>query len=143
MTRESTRDARLAIFEEAAAIAAAELAKPITLNQVARRLATSPRQVQRAFTDVGGMGFRKHLRGVRMARATELLSTTDLRVSEVAHRVGYRDHSQFSKSFKRTYGVSPSQARAGAAQVDALPPATRSIEPSPGVAKAEGGSRES
>jgi AraC-like DNA-binding protein len=127
MTRESTRDARVAIYEEAVAIAAAELAAPITLEQVARRLATSPRQVQRAFTDVGGMGFREHLRRLRMAQAVELLSSTDLPVKEVAHRVGYRDHSQFSKSFKRTYGFSPIHARARAGQVDALPPATRSI----------------
>jgi helix-turn-helix protein len=33
-----------------------------------------------------------------------LLAQTELPVKEVARRVGYRDNSQFSKAFERTYG---------------------------------------
>jgi AraC-like DNA-binding protein len=93
--RPTTRQARLAIFDEAAAIVAREFAD----------------QLQRIFTDVRGVGFRTHLARVRMARAAELLAQTELHVKEVAQRVGYRDHSQFSKAFKRTYGITPSESR--------------------------------
>lgn len=109
--REATRVARQVIYREAVAIVQAEYGRWLTLDQVARRLATSPRQVQRAFAEVGGPGFRSYLTGVRMARAAELLSTTDRPVREIGHTVGYRDASQFSKSFRRAYGITPSQQR--------------------------------
>jgi two-component system, response regulator YesN len=110
--RESTKEAYGSIFDEAAEIMSSEFSRPYKVEDVARRVATSPRQLQRVFAEVHGLGFRAYLRGIRMCRAAELLATTDLPVKEVAQRVGYRDASQFSKAFKRTRGVTPSEARA-------------------------------
>jgi AraC-like DNA-binding protein len=110
--RESTRQAYGSIFDEATEILASEYSRPYKVEDVARRVATSPRQLQRVFAEVHGLGFRAYLRRVRMCRAAELLATTDLPVKEVAHQVGYRDASQFSKAFKRTRGVTPTEARA-------------------------------
>lgn len=45
----------------------------LTLEDLARRLATSPRQLQRAFSGAGEPGPRAYLRRVRMTRAAELL----------------------------------------------------------------------
>lgn len=109
--RPATEEARLAIFAEAVEILAKEWARPLRIDDVARRVATSPRQLQRIFADVAGLGFRSYLRRLRMARAADLLATTALPVKEIARRVGYGDASQFSKAFKRSYGVSPSQLR--------------------------------
>jgi AraC family transcriptional regulator of adaptative response / methylphosphotriester-DNA alkyltransferase methyltransferase len=111
-SRPATQEARLAIFADAVEIIAAEYSRPIRIEEISRRVATSPRQLQRVFADVGGRGFRAHLRAIRMAHASELLATTDLPVKQIARRVGYDDPSQFSKAFKRTYGVSPSRLRA-------------------------------
>ncbi|HEV3378320.1 MAG TPA: helix-turn-helix transcriptional regulator [Thermoleophilaceae bacterium] len=110
--RESTKQAYGSIFDEAAEILATEFSRPNKVEDVARRVATSPRQLQRVFAEVHGLGFRSYLRRIRMCHAAELLATTDLPVKEVAQRVGYRDASQFSKAFKRTQGVTPSEARA-------------------------------
>lgn len=110
--RPATREARHAIFTDAVEIIAAEYSRPIRVEEISRRVATSPRQLQRVFADIGGSGFRAHLRAVRMARATELLATTNLPVKEIAARVGYDDPSQFSKAFKHTCGMSPLQMRA-------------------------------
>ncbi len=101
----------MTIFEEAAGILAAELARPITIGEIARRVASSPRQLQRSFSEVGGLSFRAYLREVRMSRAADLLSSTDIPVSEVARHVGYREHSQFTKAFKRAHGATPSEFR--------------------------------
>jgi two-component system, response regulator YesN len=110
--RPATQEARLAIFADAVEIIATEYSRPIRIEEISRRIATSPRQLQRVFADVGGRGFREHLRAVRMAHASELLATTGLPVKEIGRRVGYDDPSQFSKAFKRTYGLSPSGVRA-------------------------------
>ena len=113
----ATRAARQALFTEAVEILANEASRPITLEEVARRIATSPRQLQRVFTENAGMGFRSYLRRLRLSNAADLLLSTELSVGEIANAVGYGDGSQFAKSFKRAYGVSPSWFRAMAADV--------------------------
>jgi transcriptional regulator GlxA family with amidase domain len=110
--RPATQEARLAIFAEAVEILAKESSRPIRIDEVARRVATSPRQLQRVFAETAGLGFRSYLRRLRMSKAADFLTTTNVPVNVVARRVGYSDASQFSKAFKRTYGVSPSQSRA-------------------------------
>lgn len=110
--RPTTRAARLAIFTEAADILAREASRPITLEEVAQRIATSPRQLQRVFTENAGMGFRSYLRQLRLSNAADLLVGTDLSVGEIADAVGYGDASQFAKAFRRVYGASPSRYRA-------------------------------
>ena len=109
--RQSTRQARRTAFDAAVEILATEFAQPIRIEEVARRVAVSPRQLQRVFADEGELGFRSYLRRVRMSHARRLLATTDLPVKEVARRVGYGNPSQFSKAFKRVHGIPPSQAR--------------------------------
>lgn len=110
--RPATRAARLALFTEAAEILEKEASRPITLEEIAQRIATSPRQLQRVFTENAGQGFRSYLRRLRLSKAAELLAGTDLPVREIADAVGYGDASQFAKAFKRMYGVSPSRYRA-------------------------------
>ena len=109
--RPSTHELRIRIFQEAAHIVAAEFARPITAEEVARRVATSPRQLRRAFSEISGDSFRVYLRRVRMACAADLLGATDMPVGEVARRVGYHEPSQFTKAFKRTYRSTPSELR--------------------------------
>jgi transcriptional regulator GlxA family with amidase domain len=110
--RPATRAARRTLFAEAAEILANEASRPITLEEVAHRIATSPRQLQRVFTEHAGLGFRSYLRRLRLSNAADLLTGTDLSVGEIADAVGYGDASQFAKSFKHMYGVSPSRYRA-------------------------------
>ena len=103
---------RLDIFDEAVAIVEAELSRPITVDEVARRAATSPRQLRRAFSEIGGVSFRSFLTNARMARAADLLAATDIPVAEVARRVGYRQPGQFTKAFNRAYATMPAAFRA-------------------------------
>jgi AraC-like DNA-binding protein len=84
----------------------------LTLDDIARRVASSRRQLQRAFAEIGRTTFREHLAKVRMARAAELLAVGTLTVREVARRVGYRQPAQFAKAFRRHVGVAPSDFRA-------------------------------
>jgi anti-anti-sigma factor len=81
------------------------------LDDVAREIATSSRQLQRVFAELAGSAFRDELAAVRMQHGAALLQTTDLPVSEIAHRVGYRQAAQFAKAFRRHHGISPSALR--------------------------------
>jgi AraC family transcriptional regulator, regulatory protein of adaptative response / methylphosphotriester-DNA alkyltransferase methyltransferase len=113
MHRPATIRHRTSLFEDAKAIVEAEYAGELSLDDIARRVASSRRQLQRAYAEIGDTTFREHLTAVRMERAAEMLDMRGLTVRDVAHRVGYRQPAQFAKAFRRHHGVSPSTYRAG------------------------------
>ena len=110
--RPSTVRLRTSLFHEANAIVEREFASDLSLDDIARRVASSRRQLQRAYAEIGQTTFRDHLTRVRMQKAAEMLATQKLTVREVAHRVGYRQPAQFAKAFRRYQGVAPSNFRA-------------------------------
>ena len=109
--RDGTADRRRQLFTEALEVIERDYATDIHLADVARRLATSPRQLQRAFAEAGSTSFRDELARVRMRRARELLAADSLPVRMIAARVGYHQAAQFAKSFRRHHGAPPSLFR--------------------------------
>ena len=109
--RPATTRQRTALFEDATRLVQAEFAEDLNLNDVARRIATSRRQLQRIYNEIGGTTFRDQLTQVRMERAAELLQRNGYTVREVANRVGYRQPAQFAKAFRSHHGLSPSEYR--------------------------------
>jgi two-component system response regulator YesN len=109
--RDGTADRRAELYREAMALIATEYADDLHLEGVARRLATSRRQLQRAFAEAGNTSFRNELAKVRMRHARELLAENVLPIRQVAVRVGYPQPAQFAKSFRRYHGQSPSTYR--------------------------------
>jgi AraC-like DNA-binding protein len=97
--------------------------RPLTVTAVARALASSPRQLQRAYTQFSDSTFHEDLTARRMDAAVELLSKPAIPVRDVASRVGYCHPSHFAREFQRRYGVSPSSFRAESCR--AAPPNSR------------------
>jgi AraC-like DNA-binding protein len=112
--RPATIRQRTDLYEEAVRIVEVEFASDLSLDEIARRVAASRRQLQRAYAEIGTTSFREQLTEVRMRRAAQLLAAGDATVREVAGQVGYRQPAQFAKAFRRTHGLSPSAYRAGA-----------------------------
>ncbi len=112
MQRPATVQLRTSLYDDAVAIVEAEYAADLSLDDIARRVASSRRQLQRAYAEIGDTTFREHLTAIRMERAAELLQRRSLTVREVAHRVGYRQPAQFAKAFRRHHGKAPSEFRA-------------------------------
>ena len=109
--------------------------QPLTLATLARSLAVSPRQLERAYDEIGLTTFAAHLRAVRLRNAAELLAHQPLTVTDVARLVGYRQPSHFVKAFRRRFGVTPGAfreaARRKAAVADAARPHRRGAHPRP------------
>jgi AraC-like DNA-binding protein len=119
LVRQATRHRRRALLDEALAVIARDYGhEDLSLDAVARTIATSRRQLQRVFGE-SGTSFRAELGRVRMARAAELLRHGTAPVSEVARAVGYRQPAQFSKAFRRHHGCAPSELRGLAARAAA------------------------
>src|SRR3954471_3778202 len=96
--RTGTVARRRALFEEAAEIIEREYAQPLELDDVARRLATSRRQLQRASSEIGETSFRTYVARVRMRKALDLLREGRLPVREVANSVRYHHPAQFAQT---------------------------------------------
>jgi transcriptional regulator GlxA family with amidase domain len=91
----------------------------LSLASVAHEIATSCRQLQRAFAEAGSTSFSRELQRIRMARAAQLLLDGSLPVQDVAAAVGYRQAAQFAKVFRRYHGVPPSGFRRSATRLAA------------------------
>ncbi len=84
----------------------------ISLNTVSQACGISPNHFSSIFSQEMGVTFIEYLIGKRMDRAKELLMTTDLRSSEIAFQVGYKDPHYFSYTFKKTQGMTTREYRA-------------------------------
>ncbi len=83
----------------------------LRLKEVAKALHVSPYYLSHLFKSSEGISVGKYIKDIRIARARELLQTSDLSIIDIASEVGYSDPAYFSKIFKRETGLSPSQYR--------------------------------
>jgi AraC-like DNA-binding protein len=83
----------------------------LTTEMLARELNVSRTKLHRKIKTASGMPSADWIRMVRLHKAAQLLGMKERSVSEIAYTVGFDDSSYFSKSFRRQYGVTPSEYR--------------------------------
>ena len=109
--RHGTEDRRRELYRDAINVIMAEYARDLQIDEVAARVASSRRQLQRVFAECGNTSFREVLTKVRMHEARRLLCEEGIPIGEVAAMVGYHEAAQFSKRFRRHFGTSPRSFR--------------------------------
>jgi len=83
----------------------------LTIEKVADYLSIDRRYLYKLFRKYSGISPKQYLSNIRISRATELLLTSDLSVTQIAEAVGYKDSLQFSTFFKKQTGLSPKKYR--------------------------------
>lgn len=83
----------------------------ISMAEVARQIYRSPEYFSRQFKEEVGENFNTYLTLYRLDRAQELLDRSDLRIAEIAEKVGYVTPGYFSRIYKKYKGISPEQSR--------------------------------
>ena len=86
------------------------LAEEVSLSVLAEEFHLNPQYISQLFKNEIGVGFLAYLTNIRMEKAKKLLLST-FSVAEVAEQSGYGDYRVFTKSFKKTEGITPSQYR--------------------------------
>ncbi|MFE6970454.1 helix-turn-helix domain-containing protein [Isoptericola sp. NPDC057653] len=86
-----------------------------SVTALAAMVGLSPSQLGARFRAQVGASPLQYQTRLRLARARELLDSTDLPVATVAQACGYPDPLYFSRQFARAHGASPSAYRARAA----------------------------
>ena len=87
------------------------LAEEISLSVLAEQFHLNAQYISQLFKSEIGVNFLAYLTSIRMEKAKRLLLTTPLSIAEVAEQSGYGDYRVFTKVFKKSEGVTPSQYR--------------------------------
>jgi len=82
-----------------------------TTELFAEELNMSVRTLHRKLKALTGETPSKLIWSVRLKKAAALLQSSDLRISDVAYKVGYIESSHFSRQFRQHYGKTPSEYR--------------------------------
>ena len=87
------------------------LAEEISLSILAEEFHLSAQYISQLFKSEIGVGFLAYLTNIRMEQAKKLLLSTPLPIAEVSEQSGYGDYRVFTKVFKKSEGITPSQYR--------------------------------
>ena len=85
--------------------------QPITLASLAQASGMSVSRLSHEFTREFNSSPMTYLRRLRLERACRDLTQTNKVMRQIAHEIGFRDEFEFSRVFRRVYGVAPSSLR--------------------------------
>ena len=83
----------------------------ISLISVANHVAMSAAYFSTVFSQTTGQSFITYLTAMRMEKAKELLTTTGMKLADIALEIGYNEPNYFSHVFRKTTGMTPKEYR--------------------------------
>ncbi|MBI3830239.1 MAG: helix-turn-helix transcriptional regulator [Planctomycetes bacterium] len=86
-----------------------QIAKPISLHDLAQHLRLNPEHLSRIFRSRTGKSVGEYILRRKMNFAKELLIASGKSVKEVSASVGFRDPLYFSRQFRKSEGLSPTE----------------------------------
>ncbi len=87
------------------------LESELTIQQIAEDLGVSYSNFRKLFKEYTGLSPATYQQELRLLRAKELLTTTDLSIKEVAYRLNFESPDYFSAKFKAKMGLKPSEVK--------------------------------
>jgi AraC-like DNA-binding protein len=110
--RTKTRDAAYSL-SIASALSYMEqyFGESITIDMLAGKTHYSPRHFSRLFRECFKISPMAYLQNIRLAKACDLLLSTDHSISAVSEMCGFYDSSLFCRQFKKHFGITPLQYR--------------------------------
>lgn len=99
-------------LDKAISILDEEYSSPeLSLESVADRCSVNPAYLSLRFREHFDINFMQYLTNKRLDKACRLLKDRNLSVKEISFRIGYRDPNYFSRLFRNSYGMPPSDFR--------------------------------
>lgn len=81
----------------------------LTINALAKRLHLNRSYFSTTFRNHTGVSPQEYLNTFRLEKAAQLLQSSDMSVAQIAAATGYTDFCNFSRMFKRRFGIPPSR----------------------------------
>lgn len=107
----NTTDNQLIIAQDIYDCLTNEFEKKWTAKYFADKYKLGESTVKRYFKKIYGYGFREYQTKVRMEYAAQMLTTSDIQISDISDKVGFADYRMFTNAFKRYYDCTPSEYR--------------------------------
>ncbi|MGG1516075.1 response regulator [Paenibacillus oryzisoli] len=85
------------------------ISEPITLNSISEEVGLRAHYLGKLFREGVGESFNEYLSKLRIQKAIQLLSTSNLKVYEVADQVGVKSYRYFTILFRQYTGLTPSE----------------------------------
>lgn len=85
--------------------------EPLTKNELAGHAGISVRHLERLFAQHFGQSPAQFYRNLRLEHARRLVEQTPMQITDVAVATGFFNISHFTRAFRETFGISPSQLR--------------------------------
>ena len=85
------------------------LSEEMSLAILSEKFHLNPQYISQLFKNEIGVNFLTYLTNIRIEKAKRLLLSTSLSVAEVDEQSGYGDYRVFTKVFKKSEGITPSQ----------------------------------
>jgi transcriptional regulator GlxA family with amidase domain len=89
------------------------LESSLTIQQVAEEMGVSYSNFRKLFKEHTGLSPAVYQQDLRLQRAKELLTTTDMSIKEIAYRLNFESPDYFSSKFRVKTGRKPSDLRTG------------------------------
>ena len=105
--------------------------KPIDAKRVGASVPLSYTQIHRSFIQHVGHSLAEEIERLRLAHARQLLTTTDLKLSEVARQSGFGSADRMGRVFRRVFRSAPSEYRQTMNVEDDAQSGVRAIDPLP------------
>ena len=83
----------------------------LTLRILSQKLGYSEFYMTRKFKEISGMQFRDYLRQRKLAFALKEMRDNERNILDIALDYGFSSHEAFTRAFKGTYGITPSEYR--------------------------------
>ncbi len=110
--KENDSQGRKALKKALAYIEENYMQESLSLNEIAAIMDVTPNYFSAMFSQEMQMTFVEYVTDKRMEKAKQLLLETEMRASEIALAVGYKNPHYFSFVFKKTQGCTPREYRA-------------------------------
>lgn len=111
MTRKEEQSS--SVIDKAKTYIGSHYNRDISLDDISREVDISPYYFSKIFKEETGENFIEYVTNIRISKAKELLSGSEMSIKEICAQVGYSDPNYFSRTFKKNVGVTPTEYKEG------------------------------
>jgi AraC-like DNA-binding protein len=84
---------------------------PLTLKDLSHEVGTNEYYLKKQFKMVFGTTVFGYLQAFKIEKAKEMLIQQDIKIAEIAQKLGYKHATHFTAAFKKQVGILPNQFR--------------------------------
>jgi YesN/AraC family two-component response regulator len=106
------------IFKRALSLIEARLTQPPGLVELSRSVGVNERKLTDIFRHKVGLSVFDYINQRRLECSRQLLDSSSLQVRQIADQLGYKNPGDFTRAFRRHYGVTPREYRRSVGAAD-------------------------